>query len=235
MTLPNEKRRGSGTDRSSLWAILLIAVGVLFLAGNLGWLPGLGGWIWALLFAVGGAAFLAWFARDRSQWWALIPGSALFGLSAAIVGGAAGGGAFLALLGAGFGAIYWLERTRWWAIIPGGVLLTLGIVAWLDTTLPRFDAGWVFFLGLAATFGALYVLPEQKGRQRWAIYPALATLALALVILASGAVTGVVVPLLLIAAGAYLLWQRSDASSAAQADRPESSDDTPRRTPQRNL
>ena len=207
MTLPNENRSGSGANRPTLWAILLIAVGALFLAGNLGWLRGADEWLWGLLFAGGGATFLAWFVHDRQQWWALIPGSALLGLSAAVLGGSFGGALFLALLGTGFAATYWLERGRWWAIIPGGVLLTLGMVAWLEVIFPRFDGGWLFFLGLAATFGSLYVLPEHEGRQRWAIYPALATLALALAILVSGAVTGVVVPLLLIGTGAFLLWR----------------------------
>lgn len=202
---PREPR----ADRPTLWAVLLIGLGVLFLAGNLGWLRGVDQWLWGLLFAAGGGLILAWFLREREQWWALIPSAALFGLSTAVLGGSSGGGLFLALLGAGFAAVYAVQRTRWWAIIPAGVLLTLGVVAWLDAFFPRFDGGWVFFLGLAATFGYLYRLPDREARQRWAIYPAAATLALALVILLSGTVTGVVIPLLLIAAGVYLIWQRS--------------------------
>jgi hypothetical protein len=34
------------------------------------------------------------------------------------------------------------------------------------------DTGGVFFLGLAVTFLVLFFLPESRGRQTWAIFPA---------------------------------------------------------------
>lgn len=115
-------------------------------------------------------------------WWALLPGFGLLALGAATLSsGAASAPLFLGFLGAGFAAAYRAERRRWWAILPAGVLWTLALVAWLGETRPGSQVGWVFFLGLAATFGALFSLPGAQ-RQRWALYPALGTLALALLV-----------------------------------------------------
>lgn len=209
-------------DRTTtLWAVLLIGIGLLSLAANAGWLAWITPWIWAALFVAGGGAFLYYYTLNRRHWWALIPGFTLLGIAAAIVGGEAGGGLFLALIGAGFATIYVLEREKWWAIIPAGALMTLGAVAWLDTMFPAVDVGWVFFLGLAATFGLLYALPEGQGKQRWAMFPALATLALSLMIIASGAVTGIVVPLILIAAGILLMWRRTTTNDHSSRRRRE--------------
>lgn len=190
----------------NLWAYVLIAVGVLFLATNFGWFNWLTSWLWALLFIAGGGAFLYVYNQDRSRWWALIPGFALLAIGVAALSGNAAGGFFLALLGAGFAAVYFSNRRRWWAIIPAGVLLTLALVAWFDTG--RIDLGWLFFLGIGLTFATLFLLPEDAGKQRWAIYPALGCLAFMLIVLASG--LGVwLVSLGLIVVGAYLIWRQS--------------------------
>ena len=54
-------------------SLLMIAAGVLFLLQNLGFLEGAGAILWALAFAVAGAAFLYVYFSDRVNWWALIP------------------------------------------------------------------------------------------------------------------------------------------------------------------
>ncbi len=163
-------------NRSKLLAILLIGGGFFLLAANLGWLGLFANWLWALLFLVGGVAFLYLYRIDKARWWALIPGFGLLGLgAAALVRGDARGSFFLGLTGAGFAAVYLGDRQRWWTIIPAGSLFTLALVAWLEGAWIGFDAGWLFFLGLAATFGTLVALPEGRGKQRWAIYPALGT------------------------------------------------------------
>lgn len=109
-------------------------------------------------------------------WWALLPGFGLLALGAATLSsGAASGPLFLGFLGAGFAAAYRAERRRWWTILTAGVLWTLALVSWLGETRPGSQVGWVFFLGLAATFGALFSLPGAQW-QRWALYPALGTL-----------------------------------------------------------
>lgn len=196
-----------GENRNG-WAWLLIAGGLALLATQLGWVGRLNDWLWALLFLGGGAAFFYHFSTSRRDWWALIPAAALAAIGVSILGGAAGGAYFLGVLGIGFALVYLTGHERWWAIIPAGVLITLAVVAWTDARFPRLDTGWLFFLGLAATFGLLYLLPASQGGQRWAVFPALAALALVLVTVLSGAVSGVVFPLALIFAGAYLLWRR---------------------------
>lgn len=192
---------------NSLWPLLLVALGLLFLAQNLGWLGGMVGWVWALVFIAVGGAFLYLFYQRREHWWTLIPGFALWGLAAAVLGGTLGGALFLALIGVGFVGVYLVQHEHWWALIPGGVLLTLGLVAYLGTATPGYDTGWVFFLGIAATFFALYALPEAASRQRWAIYPALAALAVMALTLVSSTVGSYLVPIVLIALGVYLFWR----------------------------
>ncbi|HZW27870.1 MAG TPA: hypothetical protein VFF08_05425 [Trueperaceae bacterium] len=189
------------------WAYLLILGGLALLALQLGWASWFSDWLWALLFFAGGAAFVYLYTRDPRDWWGLIPGAALAAIGAAIVSGPVGGAYFLGVLGLGFAAVYLTGRERWWAIVPAGVLLTLALVAWFDARFPRVDTAWLFFLGVAATFGLLYLLPEGQGRQRWALYPALAALVVLAVVLLTGAVSGVVVPVALILVGAYLLWR----------------------------
>jgi hypothetical protein len=200
------------TDTRS-WAYLLVVGGLLLLAAQLGWLSWMTSWLWAALFLAGGAFLLLLFRREPAHWWALIAGAQLAGIGLTILAGDIGGAVFLGTFGAGFAAVYVTGRERWWAIIPAGVLLTLASVAWLDVRAPSWDGGWLFFAGIAVTFGLLAVLPEQQGRHRWAIYPAIGATLLTLVTLLSGAVSSVVLPLLLVATGAYLLWRRGGASS----------------------
>lgn len=204
-------------EKTNLWAYLLIGLGLLFLATDLGWFAFLAGWLWALLFIAGGAGFLYVYRENHKHWWALIPGFALVALGVAALSGDAAGGLFLGLVGMGFAAVYWTNRARWWAIIPAGALFTLALIAWLETALPALDAGWLFFLGIAATFGLLYLLPEHK--QGWALYPALGGVALTLVTLVSSGVGEVLLPLLLVLVGIYLAW-RQDKPSKDETLRP---------------
>lgn len=192
-------------ERRASWiAGTLIGVGVLVLLDRAGWLVGVGGWLWGLLFLLAGGAFLGVYARDREKWWALLPGFALLGLAAAMLMGNAGGALFLALLGLAFAVVYSSDRRRWWAIVPAGTLATLALVAWLGAARPQFDAGWVFFLGLAATFGALLLQPPER-RQRWAVVPALVLALLALLTSLTAQAAPTVIALVMIAGGAVLM------------------------------
>jgi hypothetical protein len=193
------------TNNDKLPGLLLIALGGLFLLANVTTIASLFG---ALLFFGGGAVFLAAYYRDRDKWWALIPGSVLLALGAAALSPFLSGSLFLGFIGAGFVAVYLSDLRRWWALIPGGILLTLALVAGAETLAPGWDAGPLLFLGFAATFTALYLLPPSAGGQRWALYPAVACIALA--VLSSGFISGLASlwPLALIILGLYLMWQR---------------------------
>ena len=195
------------------WGLLFIAGGVLFLLQTLLDFQ-FGGLFWALVFGLGGTFFLSWFMQDRQQWWALIPGFTLFSIGLIILldvilpaaSGLLGGFIILGGIGASFLVVYLLRRDFWWALIPAGVLLTLGVVALLSDLAPGLEVGGVFFLGLAATFAVLTMVPTGEGRMKWPWIPAgiLGGMGL-IVIMAAGNMAGILVPVVLIVAGLFLV------------------------------
>ena len=202
---------------SIIIGLLLVLGGALFLLSNFGIFENVGALIWALLFAAGGVAFLAVFlANTNNNWWALFPAFALlgigglFGMVALFPGlsGTLGGGMFLGALSLSFWLVYATHPEHWWAIIPGGVLLTLAGVATIGNTFAAEVSGALFFLGLAATFGLVYLLPTPQGRMRWAIWPAGACLVLGVITLvAVSNVFNYIWPLALILGGLYLVYR----------------------------
>ena len=142
--------------------------------------------IWGSLFVIAGGVFLYAFFRDRSQWWTLIPGLALLSLGVIVAveeffpGMDWTGALLLGGIGLGFWVIYYLHREHWWAIIPGGTLVTLAIVAGLDSVWGDEVGGAVFMLGLGATFALVALLPNPHGRMTWAFIPAAVLVVIAL-------------------------------------------------------
>jgi hypothetical protein len=197
------------------WALILVFLGLLFLATNFGWFGWLTSWLWSLLFIGAGTAFLYVYYQNRERWWALIPGFALLAVGVAALSGNAAGGLFLALIGAGFASVFLTNRARWWAVIPAGGLLTLALIAWLGAARPAWDTGWLFFTGIAATFGVLFLLPEGQGKQSWAIYPTLGCLALVLLTFFSSNLVSIMISLALITGGAFLFWRQGKATSTS--------------------
>lgn len=192
--------------------ILLIAAGVIFLLNNLEVIDLDWQMLMGPLFAVGGLIFLLVFILNPNEWWALIPGFALMGIGLIVFMGQGidtaadrwSGMIFLGFLGLAFLIIYITHRNQWWAIIPGGVLLTLAGV----TLIPDNSSltGVIFFLGLALTFGLLYLLPKPEGRLRWALYPAGILLAVGvLVLLGATNVMDFVFPLVLLIVGGFFI------------------------------
>lgn len=190
-------------SRNTIVGILLVTLGVLALLSNVGVLDGVGSVLGAILFAAVGVLLVRVYAR-RDQIWALPAAFTFFGLAAAaLVDGPLSGSYFLALMGAGFLFLYAIERRHWWAIIPGGTLVSLAVVAGIDELALAIDAGPVLFLGMAVTFLAVYAVG-----QRWAVWPALVLGVIAVVALSTAA--SWVLPVLLIGAGIYLLYRRSE-------------------------
>jgi hypothetical protein len=203
-------------DRSLLLGLALAGAGILLLLQNLGFFGSLENAFWALAFGGAGVGFLVALARNRARWWTAIPGCALLGIGMLIAlddlapafARAWGGALILGMIGLGFWVVYLVCRACWWAIIPGGVLFTLALVAGLSETTAGREAGWVFFLGLSATFGLVYLLPTHEGRIKWAIYPAAALLVMAvLVMVAMVQVVNLLWPAALIMAGIYMMYR----------------------------
>jgi hypothetical protein len=156
--------------------------------------------------------FLWIYFTKVEQWWAVIPGLALFGLVLVALedllnifpGASWTGAVFLGSAGLAFWLVYLRRREQWWAIIPGGVLVTLALVAGLDS-LAVWTEG-IFFLGLSATFALVAVLPNQTHDTKWAFIPAGILFILAFTLFAPmQSVLQIVLPLALVGLGIYLL------------------------------
>ena len=198
------------------WRILV--GGLLILAGVFAMINAvtgidLGGFVWAVLFVLGGLAFISVMASNRNHWWAAIPGFTLLGIGALIgldqiaprAAGQIGGALVLAGIGVSFLVVYLLNRSFWWAIIPMGVMFSLVALILLDPYLS--EPAILFFLGLAATFGVLALLPIDNGKRTiWPVYPAGGLLLVALVVgIGASDWAGYIMPVIVIGIGLFLV------------------------------
>lgn len=195
-----------------LVGILLVAVGALLLLQTFNILRFVWEVVWAVLFVASGAGFLVVFLGRQEHWWAVIPGMALLGIGGLIglsvfgLDDVIGGAVFLGALSLAFWLVYLRSRDNWWAVIPGGVLATLALVAGLEQVVPWAETGGIFFLGLALTFGLVYLLPTPHGRMAWALIPAAVLFVVGLiVVLATSSVLQFLWPVVLILVGGYLV------------------------------
>lgn len=180
------------------------------------------GSLWGLvpasIFLLGGWAFLNVLSLDRRQWWAAIPGVILAAIGVLIlvttllpsVGTAAGGLIVLGGIGAAFWTVYFLDRSNWWAIIPAGTLSTLAIISLIPSLSSAISVGigmgGLFFLGLAATFALVAILPPDPESRRWAWFPTGGLLFMAfLLTFIGGGPANYVWPAVLILVGIYVL------------------------------
>ena len=192
--------RGGRSNESTL-GVVLIGVGGLLALSNMGVIGGMGGIVGLLVLGGLGAWLLSQYYGGRRQLWLLFAGFTLLGCGAATITGEYGGAWFLGITGLGFLTAWRENADRWWAVLPAGTLLTLAAVVVADASTRWISGGAVFFIGMAATFLALYALPRHP--QSWAMFPAVASAALALIVWgASGTWT---LPVLLIIAGLYML------------------------------
>jgi CBS-domain-containing membrane protein len=197
----------------TLWGILLVVMGTLFLLESLQILA-LGG-AWAALFVAAGLTFGVTFLERSENWWAAIPGMTLLSIGTMIgvaaifpkLGNLVGGGIILGGLALSFWLVYLRSRfQQWWAIIPGGILLSLALGITIEPFLQDDVFAAIFMLGMALTFALVYLLPTAGERMSWALYPAGALALVGLIILSvTTQLAGLVWPVLLIAAGAYVL------------------------------
>ena len=152
-------------------------------------------------FALFFSAIAAWSKKNQ---WAIIPAGffATIGLVVTLEmlnpESEAIGLGFMLLLAAAFLFFAILSKKNWWAIIPAGFFASVGLVVTLDILVPHeaYPAlpgtltwgfyTWVLFLGLAATFGILWLLRKTLPTS-WAIYPSVGFLAMAVLFIIEGA------------------------------------------------
>lgn len=197
------------------WGALLILGGVLFLLQNLFGFQ-YGDLFWALVLGLVGLFFLTVFFSNRANWWALIPGFTLLGVALSVslnliapsLSSTLSGPIVLGSIGASFLVIYLLNREYWWAIIPCGVLLTLAIVISLENLLTEMGFVSIFFLGLAATFALVALVPTAEGKMQWAWIPAIVLALMGVIFGAfSGAFMAYLLPIALIVGGGILIFR----------------------------
>lgn len=200
---------------------LLVLAGIFALVNAITGLS-LTGLVWALLFILGGLAFIYVLATDRRNWWAAIPGFTLLGIGA-LIGSSElfprlteqiGGAFVLAGIGLAFLVVYLLNRSFWWAIIPMGVMFSLVALILLEPIVND-GAVVVFFLGLAATFGLLALIPIDNGkRTNWPWFPAGALLIIGLIVgMGAYSWTGYIMPVIIILVGGYMVYRAIRAKS----------------------
>jgi hypothetical protein len=200
-------------DRSRLlWGSLLVLAGVLFFLQEFRVLGSAFEYLWVILMAAGSGVFLYIYFTQKDQWWAVIPGLTLLGLTLVgleniigiIPGGDWTGAVFLGCIGLAFWLVYLRRQEQWWAIIPGGVLVTLALVAGLDFLTDWTDV--IFFLGMGLTFALVALLPDQSYNTRWAFIPAGVLGVLGLVMIAPiQSVVNYVWPVILVGVGIFIL------------------------------
>jgi hypothetical protein len=195
-----------------IWGSILVLTGVLFFLQEFQILGSAFEYLWVILMAAGAGAFLWIFFTKRDQWWAVIPGLTLLGLTlvglenliSVLPASNWSGAVFLGCIGLAFWLVYLRRQEQWWAIIPGGVLVTLALVAGLD-----FLSDWsdvIFFLGLGLTFLLVALLPNATHDTRWAFIPAGILTVLGLLLFAPiQSVLNYIWPAALVGLGVYIL------------------------------
>ena len=168
-------------SNSLLWGLALLLGGVLILLFNFGTFdalrPGLE-YVTAGVAILAGFGFLIYYAYDRTQWWPVLPGFTLIGVSAVIYLGTRGiarGETLVSLLllaiALAFALVYIANPRDWWTIIPGGILLVVGLVILLSARLQITQLGTLLFVGFGIVFFLVYALGPRKREVWWALIP----------------------------------------------------------------
>jgi hypothetical protein len=134
---PTSHGRERARDGSWIGGVVLIAIGVAFLLGQM--LPNAGRFVPLLV----GLSFLAVFLVTRAYGF-LVPAGIVTGVGVGIAlavedQGRVGGGLFLVSLGLGFiaivilGALFRLRENHPWPLVPGGILCTIGLITLAGT------------------------------------------------------------------------------------------------------
>lgn len=152
-----------------IWGVLLIALGLLLLLGNLGVFHSVGRILWALVIGGIGVPFLLVYLSDRNQWWSLIPGCTMVGVGAGILfGGTLAAIVINGSIALAFALIFLTDRRNWWALIPAWVMTSVCAIIFLSWIgLDWLVAPFVMF-AIALPFLVVYIIDRD---QWWALIP----------------------------------------------------------------
>jgi hypothetical protein len=156
---------------------------------------------------------VALIADSRQNYWAVMPLTIFSVLALAALldnqtDSAMLGAMAAFIIAAPFYFVYFTQPKQWWALIPAGILSAIGVTALLIGFYPALEhsnvSGTIAALGIAVTFGALY-LRRNTISTNWAKYPAIvfSLIALLAMIDKTGIDGG---PLILIALGVLVLF-----------------------------
>lgn len=184
----------------------LVVAGLAIFSVNSGVFGALPAFIWVSALFVAGA-YVWLLSEGRLETWQRLPLFVFFGVLAIATSGRFAGTAAVGYPAMAFALVYLADARRWWAIIPAGVLGSVALLITAEELFPRWDAAPVLFLGFAATFTLLYLLPRERGGRRWALYPAIGWIVLTVLVNdPSGSGPGWLFPLALIGSGLAILW-----------------------------
>lgn len=196
------------------WGLALVIGGGILLLESLGVIEGSEPF-WMVVLGIAGVLFLVALITNHEAWWAVIPGISLLAVALGLaldtfakVSGEILGVVILGGIGLSFLIVYLIRQVNWWAIIPAGALITLAIVAGIESSSRDMLSGAIFFAGLGLTFALVALLPNRIGRMTWAWIPAGILLVLAIIVLADIASNvNYIWPVVIILAGGFFIWR----------------------------
>jgi hypothetical protein len=197
-----------------IWGVALIAMGAFFLAQQFGLFGTLQVSFWAFAFGVLALMFLLTFFADRRQWWALIPGFIMLGLTVMIINtqneflsGTQAGALFLFSIGLPFLLIYLVDRRMWWALIPGGVLTVIALITLVaGSQISGQVIAAIMLFGLAIVFALVRFATRSNPYMGWATWVAIILAVIGALVLFTGPQAATLVgPAILIGLGLFLL------------------------------
>jgi len=162
---------------NNIWAVALIAAGVLFLAQELGWIGNLSSFFWVAFFAVLSVIFFTtYFTYGVEKWWWLLPAMIFGALAITITMAELGftgsyvGAPILASIAVPFIVAYGADtRNNWWALIPAWVMGVLTVVVLIADSFAGELVATIVLWGIALPF--LFVFLTDRTRW-WALIPA---------------------------------------------------------------
>jgi len=209
-------------NRTAVWGVILVVLGLFFLMQNFNLLGGLGDLLGTFVFGVLGVLGVGYYFSNRRHWWVLFPAFTFIGIAGSSFTDFVpflrplSGAVFLFSLSLAFWLIFLQKQPEhWWPAIPGGILTTLAFVDVADHFSGR-AADTIMLLGIAATFGLLWLL-RRHANTDWALWVAVIALVLAFVSpFAVGA--KLIFPLALIGIGGWMLLKNNRRNHATLPD-----------------